>query len=143
MIQKEFKETVFELVKRITDFDNVKYILLFGSVARETADKRSDIDVCVIINDNKKNKISEAALDLEKEYNKNIQIVISKNFEGLDSYFIKQLINEGILLYGKTPIIKFKNLTCEEYALFSYSLGNLEHSDKIKSNTTRLKCSSL
>lgn len=132
MIQKEFKEPVFEFVKRIADFDNVKYVLLFGSVARETADKRSDIDICVIINDNNKKKISETALDLEKAYNKNMQIVISKNFEGLDDYFIKQLMNEGILLYGKTPIVKFKNLKCEEYALLSYSLENLNHSDKMR-----------
>lgn len=132
MIQKEFKEPVFEFVKRITDFDNVKYIFLFGSVARETADKRSDIDICVIINDNNRKRISETALDLEKAYNKNIQVVISKNFEGLDDYFIKQLMNEGILLYGKTPIIKLKNLKCEEYVLFSYSLENLKHSEKMK-----------
>ena len=88
MIQKEFREVIFEFAKEVSSLNNVNYIFLFGSVAREEADKRSDIDLCVVINNNDKKKISSIALDLEKKYDKNIQLVISQNFIKVDKYFI-------------------------------------------------------
>lgn len=132
MIQKEFKEIVFEFAKKASDLDNVLYVFLFGSVAKEEADRRSDIDLCVIISNSDRKKISSIALDLEKKYDKNIQLVISKNFTKLDNYFIKQLFKEGILLYAKKPIIKLKDIMVEEVTLFSFSLENLDQSEKMK-----------
>ena len=125
MIQQEFREVIFEYAKEVSSLNNVLFLFLFGSVARGEADKRSDIDFCVITNNDDKKNISSFALDLEKKYDKNIQLVISKNFTGLDSYFISNMLREGILLYGKTPIIKLKDLKCEEFVLFSFSLSSL------------------
>jgi len=71
-------------------------------------------------------------LDLEKKYDKNVQLVISKNFTGLDSYFLSQLFKEGILLYGKRPLVSIKGSSYEGFALFSFSLENLGQSDKMK-----------
>jgi len=88
--------------------------------------------LCVIIDGGDKKKISSIALDLEKKYDKNIQLVVSKNFTGLDSYFLSQLFKEGILLYGKSPLVSIKGSSYESFALFSFSLENLEQSDKMK-----------
>lgn len=132
MVQKEFQELCFEFARRISSLGNVSFLFLFGSVAREEADKRSDIDFCVITNNDDKKEISSIALDLEKKYDKNIQLVVSKDFTKLDSYFIKNIFSEGILLYAKNPIIKLKNLKCEEFILFSFSLLNLSQSEKMK-----------
>lgn len=132
MVQEEFKELVFEFDRKVSELTNVSHIFLFGSVAREEADRRSDVDLCVIINDSNKKEISIIALDLEKKYDKNIQLVISKNFSKLDKYFIDKLLEEGILLYSKKPLIKLKNVKCEEFLLISYSLKNLSHKDKMK-----------
>ena len=132
MVQEEFKEIVFEFDRKISELTNVRHIFLFGSVAREQADKRSDVDLCVIIDDTNKKEISKIALDLEKKYDKNIQLVISKNFSKLDKYFIDKLLEEGILLYSKEPLMKFKNFKCKEFLLISYSLKNLTHKDKMK-----------
>lgn len=90
------------------------------------------MDICAIISGGDKKRISSIALDLEKKYDKDIQLVVSKNFDKLDKYFLSQLFKEGILLYGKTPLVKVKDLGLEGYALFSFSLGNLEHSEKMK-----------
>ncbi|MBI1936426.1 nucleotidyltransferase domain-containing protein [Candidatus Woesearchaeota archaeon] len=135
MVQREFKDVVFEFAKEISDLPNVEYIFLFGSVAREEADRRSDIDICAIISDNDKKNISKIALDMEKKYNKNIQLVISRNFLKLDEYFIDKLMEEGILLFGKEPIIKLKNIRCLESLLISYSMKKLAHKDKMKIKT--------
>lgn len=132
MVQEEFKEIVFEFDRRVSELDNVRHIFLFGSVAREEADRRSDVDLCVIIGDNNKKEISKIALDLEKEYDKSIQLIISKNFLKLDKYFIDKLLDEGVILYSKEPLIKIKNIKCEVFLLISYSLKNLTHKDKMK-----------
>ena len=132
MIQKEFKEIVFEFAKEISDFGNVLYLFLFGSVARGDADKRSDVDFCVVISDDNKKKISSVALDLEKKYDKSIQLVISRNFSKLDKYFITQLFKEGVLLYAKSPLVRIKDIGFSGFALFSFSLENLNQSEKMK-----------
>ena len=132
MIQKEFKDIVHEFDSKIADLPNVMYIFLFGSVAREEADKRSDVDFCVILNNNNKKEISKIALDLEKKYDKNIQLVISENFSKLDNYFISKLFEEGILFYGREPLIKLKDAKCREFLLISYSLKNLVQKDKMR-----------
>ena len=132
MIQKEFRELVFEFAKEASGLDNVLHVFLFGSVARGDADKRSDIDLCVITDDDNKKRISSIALDLEKKYDKSIQLVISRRFTNLDDYFILQLFKESILLYGKSPLVKIKSLNFQGYALFSFSLENLDQSDKMK-----------
>lgn len=132
MIQKEFKNVVFEFSKQVSSLSNILYVFLFGSVARGEADKRSDIDFCVIAGDDYKKKISSIALDLEKKYDKNIQLVISKNFEKLDEYFVSQLFKEGILLYGRSPLVKIKDIGFRGYALFSFSLKNINQSEKMK-----------
>lgn len=132
MVQKEFKELVFEFDRKVSELNNVRHIFLFGSVAREEADRRSDVDLCIIIDDTNKKEISKVALDLEKKYDKNIQLVISKNFSKLDKYFIDKLLEEGIILYSREPLIKFKDVKCNEFLLISYSLKNLTHKDKMK-----------
>ena len=132
MIQKEFRDVVFEFAKEAGSLANVLYIFLFGSAARGEADKRSDIDFCVLIDDENKKMVSSIALDLEKKYDKSMQLVISRNFSGLDKYFISQLFKEGILLYGKSPLIQIKGIGFDGYALFSFSLKNLSQPDKMK-----------
>ena len=132
MVQAEFKELVFEFDRKVSELDNVRHIFLFGSVAREQADKRSDVDLCVIIDDVNKKGISKIALDLEKKYDKNIQLVISRNFSKLDKYFVDKLLEEGVLLFSKDPSIKLKDVKFEVFLLISYSLRNLAHKDKMK-----------
>ncbi len=132
MIQKEFKDLAFEFAKEMSGLNNILYVFLFGSVARGSADKKSDIDFCVITTNEDKQKISSTALDLEKKYDRNIQLVISRNFTKLDDYFMSQLFKEGIILYGKGPLIRVGSKCFNGYALFSFSLENLSQPEKMK-----------
>ena len=49
MIQKEFKNLVFEFAKEVSGLDNVLSVFLYGSVARGEWAKGSDIDILVVI----------------------------------------------------------------------------------------------
>jgi predicted nucleotidyltransferase len=69
----------------------VAYIFLFGSVAKGDADLRSDVDILVVIDTfsqefdstEAKTRISELALTLEKEFDRNIQVVFTNKKKAL------------------------------------------------------------
>ena len=139
MIQEEFKDLIFKFAKDAS-VDKVAYIFLFGSVAKGNTDRRSDIDILVVLDtDDKdfegieaKTRISEVALTLENEYDRNIQVIFSnRNYEGLDEYFINKVMREGILLYAISPKIEVNNLNLEPYELILYNLKNLSNKDKM------------
>lgn len=140
MIQDEFKDLVFKFAREAS-LKEVAYIFLFGSVAKGDADRRSDIDLLVVFDTDFKDfedleikgLISEIALDLEKEFDKDIQLLFSnRNFDGLDEYFIKKVTSEGILLYARTPRIKVNKLGLEPYVLIIYNLKNFDEKEKMK-----------
>lgn len=139
-MQSEFREIVFEFVKRVSEFENIHSIILFGSVARGEVDSRSDIDFFIIFDTNKniaelkeRGEVSKVALNLEKEYDRNIQLVFSnKNFDKLDRQFIEEVFKEGIILFGKNPVVDIKKLKLMPYTLIYYSLRNLSKSEKMR-----------
>lgn len=139
-MQKEFKDVVFDFVKRVSDIDLIQCIILFGSVARGEADRRSDVDFLVVFDTElppesvkEREKISEIALDLEKKYDRSIQVVFTnKNFDGLDRQFVEETFREGIMLYGRIPQIDAGKLMLEPFTLIYFSLKKLSKSDKMR-----------
>ena len=140
MIQEEFKDLIFKFA-RYASVNEAAYIFLFGSVAKGDADRRSDIDILVILDTydkdfedmEAKTRISELALTLEKEYDRGIQVVFTnKNYEGLDEHFIEEVMKEGILLYAKSPSVVIHGLELEHYAMIIFSLEKLTAKDKMK-----------
>jgi len=143
-MQTEFMAIVFEFAKGVSELDEqdgVLSVILFGSVGRGEADKRSDVDILVVFDTEKKDlrglkerrDISRLSLDLEKKFDRNIQLVTSnKNFYGLDRQFIETVFKEGIILFGKNPQVDIERLKLEPYSIISYSLIELKNSDKMK-----------
>lgn len=134
MIQKEFKETIFEFVKQISNFSEVNSVTLFGSVAKEEATLLSDIDILVIVSNMKiENNIIKIANEISDKYNKKFQLIVkTKKLEGLDSSMIEEISKDGILLYGLPIKLKQKDLELEPYLIAIYSLANLPQSEKMK-----------
>ena len=140
MIQEAFKDLVFKFAQHAS-VDGVAHIFLFGSVAKGDADKRSDIDLLVVMDtcsddyeeSETEKTISELALTLEKEYDRRIQVVLTnKGYKGLDAYFIEKVLKEGILLYSKAPAIAVGGLSAEPYSLIIYNLVKLDPKEKMK-----------
>lgn len=143
-IQDEFRDVVFEFAKRASELDerdSVLSIILFGSVGRGEADKRSDVDILVVFDTEKKDlrglkerrDIGRLSLDLEKKFDRNIQLVFSnKNFDGLDRQFVENVFKEGVILFGKNPQVDIERLKLEPYSLIHYSLKELSSPEKMK-----------
>lgn len=139
-MQEQFKDIAFEFVKQVSSIPKIYGIFLFGSVAKGEADAKSDIDFLIILDTQQdpnqleeRNEVSKVALDLEKRFNKDIQLVFSNmNFDGLDGQFVEEVLKEGVMLFGRVPIIIDKKLGFTPYTLIHYRLTNLSKSDKMK-----------
>ncbi len=139
-IQKDFRGLVFEFAKRAIEYESVLSVILFGSVARGEADRRSDADILLIFDTLKnartlkeRSEISKMSLDMEKKFDKNIQLVFSnKNYDGLDRQFVENVFKEGIILFGKNPQVDVERLKLESFSLIHYSLTELKDSDKMR-----------
>lgn len=140
MIEDKFRDLVFEFAKEASK-EGVAYIFLFGPVAKGDTDRRSDIDLLVVFDTYNKdfedselrNVISGLALDLEKKYDKNIQVLFTnRNFVGLDEYFVKEIMSEGILLFARSPKLEIKGLELEPYTLILYNLKKFNEKEKMK-----------
>jgi predicted nucleotidyltransferase len=144
MIQEEFKDLIFKFAKHAS-VDGVSYIFLFGSAAKGNADRRSDIDILIILDTENtdfegmeaKARISELALTLEKEFDRSIQIVFTnRNYEGLDTHFIEEVLKGGILLYAKFPSIIVQGLELEHYVTIVFTLENFNSKEKMRVKRT-------
>lgn len=145
MIQREFGEPLFELVKEISSHVGRIYsVIVFGSVAKGTAEKKSDIDIVVVFDVKgrvgglgERNDIIRIAHAVEEKYSKTFQIVFAdKELSGFDTYFVQQLFREGLILFGKQPTIKAEKLELEPYVLICYSLAGLPVSEKMRVRKT-------
>jgi len=134
MMQKEFKEAVFEFVKLVSDLEEVNSIILFGSVAKGGARTDSDIDFLVMASNMKPEKrIIKLANEISDKSNKTFQVIVkTKKLEGLDPSMIEGIGTDGILLYGVPIKVKQKDLELEPYILAVYSLADLPQSEKMK-----------
>jgi len=128
-------EDLLEEIKTISKSNsNIQATVLFGSYAREQAHVQSDIDICIIVKNEKlQNQISNQILGLEKKYDKNINILITTPaLKDLDRQLVETILREGIVLYGTLPYISIQQLELEPYEIIKYDLSRLSQSDKMK-----------
>lgn len=133
MIDGSFDELVKEIKKTFRENKEVVTIILFGSVARGEAGKESDLDLCVIYKKGGRKTISDMILDIEKKYNKNINVIFTDSeLKDLNRQFIETIIKEGIVLKGKMPKISVQRLELEPYEIMNYDLTSLSQTDKMR-----------
>jgi predicted nucleotidyltransferase len=134
------ERAAFEFARRVSRHGRVKCVFLFGSVAKGDVDRRSDIDVLVVLDTKDKPElleefeaISSAALDVGREFDRSIQLVVTNAaFSGLDDYFVETVLAEGKVLYARDMPIKVEAMELEPYSIVTYSLENLSQSDKMR-----------
>lgn len=128
------------LQKILLKYAEIDSIILFGSYAKKTYTKESDIDLCVLLKRKApidlEDKIFEHLLDLEKEIDKTIQCVFisHENLENWDRIFVENILAEGQLLCGTTNYQKIfiNRLELDPYYIITLNLRNLSKSDKMK-----------
>lgn len=114
--KSEFKELIEILVERLSNnlYPYLSSVLLFGSVARGKYAKKSDIDIFIIVSSNDERKIKELMKEAENvstsvgyEFNRavspiTVSITEFRNMIRRKEEFVKNLLNEGLVLYGES-----------------------------------------
>ncbi|MCD6101157.1 MAG: nucleotidyltransferase domain-containing protein [Candidatus Marinimicrobia bacterium] len=90
---------------------NLISLVVFGSTARGTAEKESDIDILLIVENEKeaREKYLEIKLKLEKAYSPQFYSIISTEAKLRDNpYILLDMIDDSVVLYD--PEKRFQNL---------------------------------
>ena len=133
MKDKPFEKLLRDINNTFKKNKEVSLVLIFGSVARGEAGEQSDLDLCIISSKREKKNISDFLLDMEKKYNKDINVIFTDSeFKDLNRQFIETIIKEGIVLKGKIPEVSVQRLELEPYEIMKYELTSLSQTDKMR-----------
>ncbi len=94
----EIKETLNKIQEILIQKFNPLAIILFGSYARNSQNKDSDIDIAIISSNTDKKEIFYAKQKLEETFMKDIDLVNLKDINMSDGFRYEILMN-GIVLY--------------------------------------------
>ena len=135
-MRKENEPLIKEIIKSVGRLKGIGAIIVFGSVARNQDTPNSDIDICVAVSKRRcslEEIVSNSFLNLEKKYNRNIQLIIcNEEFKGMERQFLETILREGEVIVGSIPSIPIQKLQLEPYAIMKYEMKNLKHSDKMR-----------
>lgn len=135
-MQKKFRDLVYDFAKEAAEVEDIVQIILFGSVAKEEADERSDVDFFIVL-DKKNRKIQKQVQDiayaLEKRYDRSVQLTFSgRSLEGVDASFLEDVFGNGLVVFSREMVLKVRNLRLDPLAVFSFSMNNLSQADKMR-----------
>jgi len=126
-MQTNYKDIVYEFANAASSFESVRNIIIFGSVARDEADKKSDVDILIVFDTFGKKfpeqkRIFSISQDIGHKHDKTLQLIFTnKRFDGLDRKFVETVLKEGITIYGQPNIVTPKRLLLEPYTLLEFS----------------------
>jgi predicted nucleotidyltransferase len=131
-MKKKDKELIENFVKKAKKVPKLECIILFGSMVRDEADKRSDIDLLLVFDSgNPKSYLSEIiSIITSLKPHREIKPTIT-NLTDYDEEFLQTVMREGKVLWGKV-IVTTNNLLLKPYKLISYDLTSLRPSKKVK-----------
>lgn len=105
---KEARLILEDFVQSVQLQFNAISIILFGSYAKNTATKESDIDILLISKE--KSRIEKITKEIYAKYGKEINVIVMTSNEfkkQKDKAVIKEIINNHCILYG---VVNFVNL---------------------------------
>ncbi len=111
-----------KLAEEFSKLPNLEAIILFGSLARDSADQRSDIDLLLIFSHPKPESFLQQVTHIIKEVNPHREVrPVLTNLQDYDKDFLQNILREGKTLYGKV-VVSPDALGLKPYRIFSYSL---------------------
>ena len=126
------EELIKKAIENLRDLDKLKAIILFGSYARGEEDKKSDIDLLIVLNTKNPKKYLKQVIKRLSPIDKEGKISPRlTNLKDYDPIFFQNVLREGKLLFGSL-IIDNKKLALKPYRLINYDLSKLDNSKKVR-----------
>ena len=135
MLDPEDEELINRFMMRIVEkIPSLSAAVLFGSMARGDYDKRSDIDIMLIVESKNKEDLNQIISEVitELQPHREIRTVVT-DLHDYDEDYYQNVFREGRVLYGKV-ILTPEHLALKPYLIVSYDLSG-------KPNTLQVKIS--
>lgn len=129
-----------KIINELAKINDVKAIILYGSLARKEVTSRSDIDLFILTTKNDTLKeIQERVIELEKSTGQIIQPTIRtiKELEKTDTGLLQNIFQEGKVLYLKEAPELPSAILLEQrpYLIYSFQLTSLNQKEKAQFNS--------
>jgi len=133
------KRILKKIAKKLSKVEDVKSVILYGSLARGEFTSRSDIDLFILTTKDKTQiEIHDKVIELEPEIGRNIQPTIrtSAELQKTDTGLLQNIFQEGKILYLKEPydIPSAILLQQKPYLIYSFQISSLPQKDKARFN---------
>jgi len=133
------KRILKKIAKKLSKIEDVKSVILYGSLARGEFTSRSDIDLFILTTEDKTQKeIYDKVIELESEIGRNIQPTIRTiaELQKTDTGLLQNIFQEGKILYLREPsdIPSAILLQQKPYLIYSFQISSLPQKDKARFN---------
>jgi predicted nucleotidyltransferase len=133
------KRILKKIAKELSKIEDVKAIILYGSLAREEFTSRSDVDLFILTTEDKTQKeIQDKVIELESEIGRNIQPTIRTlvELQKTDTGLLQNIFQEGKILYLREPsdIPSAILLQQKPYLIYSFQINSLLQKEKARFN---------
>ncbi len=121
------KRILKKIAKELSKIEDVKAVILYGSLAREEFTSRSDVDLFILTTEDKIQKeIHDKVIELESEIGRNIQPTIRTiaELQKTDTGLLQNIFQEGKILLERA----IRHTVC--YITATKTLSDLLFSDK-------------
>jgi predicted nucleotidyltransferase len=133
------KRILKKIAKEISKIEDVKAVILYGSLARGEFTSRSDVDLFILTTEDKTQKeIHDKVIELESEIGRNIQPTIRTiaELQKTDTGLLQNIFQEGKILYLREPsdIPSAILLQQKPYLIYSFQISSLLQKEKARFN---------
>ena len=133
------KRILKKIAKEISKIEDVKAVILYGSLARGEFTSRSDVDLFILTTEDKTQKeIQDKVIELESEIGRNIQPTIRTivELQKTDTGLLQNIFQEGKILYLREPsdIPSAILLQQKPYLIYSFQISSLLQKEKARFN---------
>lgn len=133
------KRILKKIAKELSKIEDVKAIILYGSLARGEFTSRSDVDLFILTTEDKTQKeIQDKVIELESEIGRNIQPTIRTiaELQKTDTGLLQNIFQEGKILYLREPsdIPSAILLQQKPYLIYSFQISSLLQKEKARFN---------
>jgi predicted nucleotidyltransferase len=126
MMSKQDSRLVDAFIDKVRTIPNIKGAVLFGSMARGDQDRRSDIDILLVIDDPKPRRYLSQVVHMISELHPHREIQVSlTNLKDRDESFLRTVFNEGRILFGSF-LLNAEGIALKRYLLVSYDLSKID-----------------
>jgi len=133
------KRILKKIAKELSKIEDVKAVILYGSLARGEFTSRSDVDLFILTTEDKTQKeIQDKVIELESEIGRNIQPTIRTivELQKTDTGLLQNIFQEGKILYLREPsdIPSAILLQQKPYLIYSFQISSLLQKEKARFN---------